>query len=233
MTPLESAFRVPPLSNQLPQVQPARQTVPWHEIWEIQKNQSNHGGFKEPSMKQTGYIRPVHLHEKRCPSIYFWDRLQGPKSRGNLVEQIISMWGLSCRSEMIPLCVIQLKPTKWNPWDPEEWCRVHVFVHSPSDKLKLHKTSVLKGSRWLRWTSWLQVQADLKAWNAWSLAVRRVNTQVNNPNFHDKIHQQKQKWQLKFTFHLKLKFMPYPLCERDSLFFSPSLLKTNWLAALF
>lgn len=147
-------LKVPPLSSQLPQIQPARQTLPWHEIWEFHT-------FKVISLasesrgRRRAYIQTLHLNEQRCPisrglTTFFFLVLRqatGIKSQRYSLEQKISMWGLSCRIQMISLCEILFKPTKSNPWDPKVWCRVHV-LWIPSDKLKLHKTWVLKGLRW-------------------------------------------------------------------------------------
>ena len=96
------------------------------------QTQSNHSGFQEPTKKKRGNIQPVHLNEQRC-SIRLWLTVllrpaKGTKSQGKLVEQKITLQGLSCRSEMIPLCEIHLEPTKWNLRDLEEWCRVSLYT---------------------------------------------------------------------------------------------------------
>lgn len=88
MTPLESAFRVAPLSNQLPQVQPARQTLPWLEIWEIHKFKVITVAFESQGWKGRSYIQPINLNElSDKPVTYkvffsFWDQVQGSRVEG-------------------------------------------------------------------------------------------------------------------------------------------------------
>lgn len=80
MTPLESAFIVTvpapppsippsphaPLSNQLPQVQPSRQTLPWHEIRRIHQFKVITVAFKSHEQKEfTSNLRI--LNEQGCP----------------------------------------------------------------------------------------------------------------------------------------------------------------------